>query len=59
MSNYIITAVELVKIMNLEPTDENIIKYTKLVAEKSKAEKAVDAWILSIGKGKNDNSSDH
>lgn len=47
MSNYIITAVEIVKILGLETTDENIIKYTSIVKDQSIAQNTVENWAVN------------
>lgn len=45
MSKYIVTALEIVKILGLEETDENITKYIELVKDKSYTEKYVEQAI--------------
>lgn len=59
MTKYIVTAVELVRLLKLDDTDENIIKYTQIVKNKYIAEKAVEEWAASFGKEINGNSSDN
>jgi hypothetical protein len=59
MSNYIITAVEIVKVLGLEPTDANIIKYLNIVKNRANAEKALDLWSEYFGEETNANSSDN
>ncbi len=47
MSKYIVTALEIVKILGLEETDENITKYVEMVKDKSYVEKYVEQAITN------------
>ncbi len=38
---------DIVKILNLEETDENILKYAKIIKDKSLVEKEVDMRIAN------------
>ena len=47
MSKYLSIALEIVKILGLEETDENILKYSKVVEQKSFIEKYVEQALTT------------
>ncbi len=45
MSKYITVALDIVKILGLEESDENILRYAKIIKDKGLAEKEVDKLV--------------